>query len=120
MELDEILKVENRELSSGTVEIWTLNRPEKLNALNSKVLGRLDTEGTRLESILIELGLAEVPSSPPPTFGDPDARVWVDVHTGLYYCEGSELYGKTPEGRFTTQREAQQDQLQPASEVACK
>jgi hypothetical protein len=75
---------------------------------------------TRLESILIELGLAEVPSSPPPTFGDPDARVWVDVHTGLYYCEGSELYGKTPEGRFTTQREAQQDQLQPASEVACK
>jgi enoyl-CoA hydratase len=54
MELDEILKVENQELSSGTVEIWTLNRPEKLNALNSKVLGRLDTEGTRLESILKE------------------------------------------------------------------
>src|SRR5208283_5786103 len=54
MELDEILKVENQELSSGTVEIWTLNQPEKLNALNSKVLGRLDTEGTRLESILKE------------------------------------------------------------------
>ena len=75
---------------------------------------------TRLESILIGLGLAEVPSGTPSALGPAEARVWVDVHTGLYYCEGSELYGKTPEGRFTTQREAQQDQLQPASQVPCK
>jgi len=75
---------------------------------------------TRLESILVQLGLAEVPSSAPSALGSPDVRVWVDVHTALYYCEGSELYGKTPEGRFTTQREAQQDQFQPASESVCK
>ena len=75
---------------------------------------------TRLESILVELGLAEVPSSTPSALGRPEARVWVDVHTALYYCEGSELYGKTPEGRFTTQREAQQDQFQPASQLFCK
>jgi hypothetical protein len=75
---------------------------------------------TRLESILVQLGLAEAPSPAPPTLGRPDARVWVDVHTALYYCEGSELYGKTPEGRFTTQQEAQQDQFQPASQLFCK
>ena len=75
---------------------------------------------TRLESILIELGLAETPSPTPSALGRPDAPVWVDVHTALYYCEGSDLYGKTPEGRFTTQREAQQDQFQSASELACK
>ena len=75
---------------------------------------------TRLESILVELGLAEVPSPASSARGRPDARVWVDVHTALYYCEGSELYGKTPEGRFTTQREAQQDQFEPASQDFCK
>ena len=75
---------------------------------------------TRLESILVELGLAEVPSPASSAQGRPDARVWVDVHTALYYCEGSDLYGKTPEGRFTTQREAQQDQFEPASESFCK
>jgi hypothetical protein len=75
---------------------------------------------TRLESILVELGLAEVPSPTSSAQGRPDARVWVDVHTALYYCEGSELYGKTPEGRFTTQGEAQQDQFEPASESFCK
>jgi len=75
---------------------------------------------TRLESILVELGLAEAPAPTPSPLGRPEARVWVDVHTALYYCEGSELYGKTPEGRFTTQREAQQDQFQPASQLFCK
>lgn len=75
---------------------------------------------TRLESILVELGLAEAPVPAASPLGRPDARVWVDVHTALYYCEGAELYGKTPEGRFTTQREAQQDQFQPASQLFCK
>ena len=75
---------------------------------------------TRLESLLVELGLAEVPANAPAAAGRPEARVWVDVHTALYYCEGSDLYGKTPEGRFTTQREAQQDQFQPASQLPCK
>src|SRR5215469_8401787 len=75
---------------------------------------------TRLESILVELGLAEVPAPTSSAHGRPDARVWLDVHTALYYCEGSELYGKTPEGRFTTQGEAQQDQFEPASQSFCE
>jgi hypothetical protein len=71
-------------------------------------------------SLLVNLGLAEVPSRPPVYVGNPDAPVWVDVHTALYYCKGSDLYGKTPGGRFSTQREAQEDLFESASRLACE
>ena len=75
---------------------------------------------TWFESLLIELGLAEVPPRAPAVhLGNPDVRVWVDVHTALYYCPGSDLYGKTPGGQFTTQRDAQQDQFEPATGAVC-
>ncbi len=51
--------------------------------------------------------------------GAPDARVWIDVHTQLYYCSGEDLYGKTPDGEFTTQYNAQSDGFLPASNTAC-
>jgi len=70
--------------------------------------------------LLVELGLAEVPARAPSHLGGPDVRVWVDVHTALYYCPGSDLYGKTPGGRFSSQRAAQQDQFEPATRVACE
>jgi len=74
------------------------------------------------ESLLVDLGLAEVRSlRPAPVYaGNPNARVWEDVHTALYYCPDSDLYGKTPGGRFSTQRSAQQDQFEPATRVACQ
>ncbi len=75
---------------------------------------------TWFESLLVELGLAEVPARAPSHLGSPDVRVWVDVHTALYYCPGSDLYGKTPGGRFSSQRAAQQDQFEPATRVACE
>ena len=71
-------------------------------------------------SLLVNLGLAEVPSRPAVYVGNPDAPVWVDVHTALYYCKGSDLYGKTPGGRFSTQREAQEDLFESASRLACE
>ena len=76
---------------------------------------------TWYESVLVELGLAQVPSQTPaaPT-GNPDVRVWVDVHTALYYCPGSNLYGKTPGGEFETQHDAQQDQFEPATGSVCE
>ena len=52
--------------------------------------------------------------------GDPDARVWIDVHTQLYYCSGEDLYGKTPDGEFTTQYNAQSDGFLPASNTTCR
>jgi hypothetical protein len=70
------------------------------------------------DSMLVNLGLAETPSAP--NFaGNPSTKVWVDTHTALYYCPGSDSYGKTQGGKFETQREAQQDQFEPASRQAC-
>jgi putative methionine-R-sulfoxide reductase with GAF domain len=73
---------------------------------------------TSFEKVLVALNLAVPP--PNPTYhGNPDARVWVDTHTALYYCQGSELYGKTPGGKFSSQREAQIDQFEPDSRRVC-
>ena len=70
------------------------------------------------DRVLIQLGLAEAPD-PPPDKGSPGVQVWVDLHTALYYCPGADLYGKTQKGKFTTQREAQLDQFEPAYRKAC-
>lgn len=70
------------------------------------------------ERMLINLGLADAPEVPVDK-GNPAVQVWVDLHTALYYCPGAELYGKTPRGKFTTQREAQLDQFEPAYRKAC-
>jgi hypothetical protein len=70
------------------------------------------------DQLLVGLGLAEAPE-PPAYTGNPEAKVWIDLHTALYYCPGSGLYGKTTGGRFTTQRDAQQDNFQSATRRAC-
>jgi putative methionine-R-sulfoxide reductase with GAF domain len=78
-----------------------------------------DADLSLFDRMLISLGLAEAPPSPE-TRGNPDAQVWVDLHTALYYCPGADLYGKTPKGKFTTQRDAQLDQFAPAYRKACE
>jgi ribosomal protein L40E len=72
------------------------------------------------DRFLVEIGIAE---APPPVIhlqGDPGTEVWVDTHTALYYCEGEEQYGKTADGRVTSQREAQMDRFEPAGRLACE
>jgi hypothetical protein len=71
------------------------------------------------EELLVDMGLAEAPSAPSYS-GNPNVPVWVDVHTALYYCPGSDLYGKTPQGKIASQRDAQQDQFEPASRKVCE
>jgi len=73
---------------------------------------------TLFERALVSLGLAEAPK-PAVYQGNPNVQVWVDLHTALYYCPGSDLYGKTEGGRYTTQRDAQQDQFEPAANKSC-
>lgn len=70
------------------------------------------------DRILVTVGLAEAPD-PPEDKGNPRTEVWVDLQTALYYCPGADLYGKTPRGKFTSQRNAQLDQFQPAYRKAC-
>jgi len=78
-----------------------------------------DADLSLFDRILIKLGLA-VPPEAPENKGNPDAMVWVDLHTGLYYCPGTDLYGKTPKGKLTKQRDAQLDRYEPAYNKACE
>jgi putative methionine-R-sulfoxide reductase with GAF domain len=77
-----------------------------------------DANLSMFDKLLVSMGVADPPDAPEYK-GNPDVQVWVDVHTALYYCPGSDLYGKTPKGRLTTQREAQLDQFEPAYRKAC-
>jgi len=77
-----------------------------------------DADLSLFDKFLISIGLAEAPQAPQ-SKGNPETQVWVDLHTALYYCPGSELYGKTPKGGFESQRDAQMDQFEPASRKAC-
>ena len=77
-----------------------------------------DADLSWLDRTLVKLGLAEAPA-PAEYKGNPDAEVWIDLRTALYYCPGTDLYGKTPKGKFETQRDAQLDQFEPANRKAC-
>jgi ribosomal protein L40E len=69
---------------------------------------------------LIMMGIAEAPEPAVHLQGDPGIEVWVDPHSALYYCPGEEQYGKTADGRTSTQREAQMDRFEPAGRSACE
>jgi hypothetical protein len=77
------------------------------------------SQPTWFQSLMVRFGAMQVRSQAPVFAGNPDVRVWLDVHTQLYYCEGSDLYGKTPDGEFTTQHNAQSDGYQSASNATC-
>jgi hypothetical protein len=72
------------------------------------------------ERALVTLGIAEAPAPLVHLHGDPSLAVWVDPHSALYYCPGEEQYGKTADGRFSPQREAQMDRFEPAGRSACE
>ena len=94
---------------------WGMRSPEVLQAQSKNPA---QPPLTLFEELLVKLDLAEV--APPPTSaGNPNTQVWVDLHHALYYCPGSDLYGKTAGGKFTTQRDAQVDQFEPAERKNC-
>ena len=72
------------------------------------------------EQALIKLGIAEAPAPAIHFQGDPSVQVWIDPHSALYYCPGEDQYGKSTDGRFSTQREAQMDRFDPAGRSACE
>jgi putative methionine-R-sulfoxide reductase with GAF domain len=77
-----------------------------------------DADLSTFDKLLIALGLADAPE-PPEYKGNPEVQVWVDLQTALYYCPGSDLYGKTVKGKLTSQRDAQLDQFEPANRKPC-
>jgi hypothetical protein len=72
-----------------------------------------------MERALVALGIAEAPVPAVRLRGDPGLNVWVDPHTALYYCPGAEQYGKTVDGRFSSQHDAQMDRFQAAGRRPC-
>jgi GAF domain-containing protein/ribosomal protein L37E len=89
------------------------------NAATSAAHRRPDADLPFFDWVLVKFGLAEAPETPEDK-GNPDTQVWVDLHTGLYYCPNADLYGKTPKGKYETQKEAQLDQFESASRKACQ
>jgi DNA-binding NarL/FixJ family response regulator len=72
-----------------------------------------------LKELSVKAGLN--PPPPPAAYrGNPDRRVWIDVHTAQYYCPGSGLYGVSRRGRFATQIDAQTDHYEPAGRKPCE
>jgi hypothetical protein len=74
---------------------------------------------TIFKELLSSLGLA----APPPVLvhhDEQNTRVWVDIHTGLYYCPGAQLYGKTQGGKFTTERHALLEHFTAANHKLCQ
>ncbi len=69
---------------------------------------------------LVTMGLAEAPTTVIHLKGNPGINVWVDPHTALYYCPGEDQYGKTADGRFTSQHDAQLDRFEPAGRSVCE
>jgi NarL family two-component system response regulator LiaR len=70
-----------------------------------------------VDKVLVSLSLKS--PQPATTGGDPDAKVWIDVHTALYYCAGTGAFGKTPRGKMARQHDALLDHFQPASGKPC-
>jgi hypothetical protein len=72
------------------------------------------------ERALVTIGIAEAPAPAIHLQGDPGIEVWVDPHSALYYCPGEEQYGKTADGRMSSQHDAQMDRFEPAGRSACE
>ena len=57
--------------------------------------------------------------SPTPSKGIPTVKVWVDTEYGFYHCPTSKLYGKTKQGVYMTQKQAQDRGYRPAYGTYC-
>jgi len=101
--------------------VWSNHAADSVGAPNTAAAHKKaapDADLSVFDKLLIRLGLAEEPT-PPEDKGNPSVQVWIDERTALYYCPGADLYGKTSKGRFTSQRDAQLDQFEPAYRKTC-
>jgi DNA-binding NarL/FixJ family response regulator len=122
-----------RELSSSVDNPWTRRARAKRIRRNVLVtalvvitagLGwysyfrRPEQEVPLVNSWFVRAGLKPVVA--PSYGGNPDAKVWVDLHTGLYYCSGDPLYRHTRDGRLARQSDAEVDHFEPALRKGCQ
>ena len=84
-----------------------------------------------MKRVLLILVLALVPTAvaqqkkpspsptPAPSRGIPTIKVWVDTEYGFYHCPNTKLYGKTKQGVYMTQKQAQDRGYRPAYGTYC-
>jgi hypothetical protein len=71
---------------------------------------------------LVSTSLAQKPApspTPSPSRGIPTIKVWVDTEYGFYHCPYTKLYGKTKQGVYMTQKQAQDRGYRPAYGTFC-
>jgi GAF domain-containing protein len=103
-----------------SVVLWAVMAPPIVPAAHPAkgTAAPQEPELSFFEKLLVGMGLAEAP--PPATYtGNPRTKVWIDTRTALYYCPGQEFYGNTPDGRYSSQIQAQRDQFEPAFRRPC-
>ena len=73
---------------------------------------------------LVGSPIGAVPLSPlnptQQTQGNPDVKVWVNTHSGVYHCPGTRWYGKTKQVEYMTQKQAQEKGYRPAYGKVCE
>jgi hypothetical protein len=52
--------------------------------------------------------------------GASSTKVWVNTRSGVYHCPASECYGRTKEGEYMTQAEAQKNGYRPVGGRSCR
>jgi hypothetical protein len=52
--------------------------------------------------------------------GRADVKVWVNTESHVYHCPGTRWYGKTKQGEFMTQKQAQDSGNRPAYKKYCE
>ena len=52
--------------------------------------------------------------------GNPQVKVWAEMRTGLYHCLSDASWGKTAQGKYMTQSEAERDAFRPAHLQPCQ
>lgn len=48
-----------------------------------------------------------------------EVKVWVNTRSGVYHCPGSRWYGKTKQGKYMGECEAQKEGYRPAYARPC-
>lgn len=61
---------------------------------------------------------APAAAAPAPAAGS--GQVWVNTKSKIYHCEGSKFYGKTKQGEYMTEADAQAKGFAPNRKKTCK
>jgi preprotein translocase subunit SecG len=51
--------------------------------------------------------------------GNPQVKVWAEMQTGLYRCPGDPSWGKSAQGKYLTQLDAERNSFKPAHHQPC-